>query len=148
MDNINQEVIESVIQHLLMYSKDNKYVYHLKRKVIGADYKSFKAINSCHAKDKESGYYWEEKIEGSHGPSFEYVGAQGWDTNVDGIWGSYEYAKDKNYVYRDGKRIEKKIHSPSFKLTPGKRTPDSTHDCIAEDKYNIYEHGGLTVIPK
>lgn len=118
------------------YAKDKNYLYHQGQRVHGVDPKNlatnqFGALHDgkhvisgtaiimnsdpetyqrykdmAYAKDKNSIYYADKKILGSHGPSFEFLTKEKYGK---------AYVRDKNYIYKEGKPIEG-LDSASFEI--------------------------------
>lgn len=55
------------------YAKDDKSVFYQGKKIIGADAKTFEAIDEFYAKDKNYGWYGSDTIKTSKGKSFKII---------------------------------------------------------------------------
>ncbi len=70
------------------YSKDKNSVYYFSDKIAESDVLSFKVINGVYSKDKNSAYYHGDKIKGVDVLSFKMI--------------DRDYSKDKNQVFFEG----------------------------------------------
>ena len=95
------------------FATDTQYVYSYGNVVIGADSKTFVALNSVYEKDYRQAYYGREDIGAipdADAQSFEVFDSSYFssstDINVETQYGwRQDYAKDKSYVYYSGLRI-------------------------------------------
>jgi len=124
-----------------MYSKDDANAYYARDPIDGADVKTFEPLKGGYAKDRNFAYYKGKRIEGVKVKHFKYYGSNPYDTNVDGIYGTDEYATDGKNVYCNGKKLEG-CHAPSFRLTLRDLREISVHKYYAEDRNNIYGCNG------
>lgn len=98
------------------YSKDTGVVYYtfddIKNPIAGADAATFIALGVCrrvetsysyYAKDKDRVYCGDTVIEGADAATFEFVGL--FDENPGGMPTTSGIAKDKNCIYRGGKKV-------------------------------------------
>lgn len=104
------------------YLKDDKNVFFNDKKILGADANSFIALDkeNGYAKDKNTVYYFGQKVEGANVKTFEVIS--------DG-----EYSKDDKNVYASGEII-KGADSKTFREFP--------ETSYSRDKNNLYYYFG------
>lgn len=104
------------------YLKDDKNVFFNDEKILGADSNSFIALDkeNGYAKDKNSVYYFGQKVEGGNAKTFEVIS--------DG-----EYSKDDKNVYASGEII-KGADPKTFREFP--------ETSYSRDKNNLYYYYG------
>ena len=104
------------------YLKDDKNVFFNDKKILGADANSFIALDkeNGYAKDKNSVYYFGQKVEGANPKTFEVIS--------DG-----EYSKDDKNVYASGEVI-KGADPKTFREFP--------ETSYSRDKNNLYYYFG------
>ena len=104
------------------YSKDDKNVFHDEDIIPNADVNSFVVLNgiSGHAKDKNSVYFWGQKIEGANVKTFKVIS-------------NGSYAKDDKNVYA-GEKILKGADPQTFR--------EVSRTNYARDKNNLYYYFG------
>jgi hypothetical protein len=120
------------------YAKDDKFVFYQGVKIIGADAKTFEAIDEFYAKDKNYGWYGSDTIKTSNGKTFKVIN-------------SY-FSTDGNDVFYTTEPL-KMIEPKNFKIVEGENNNDTWTTDGKYYYYNQYkvpsdDYDNLTIYPK
>jgi hypothetical protein len=120
------------------YAKDDKFVFYQGVKIIGADAKTFEAIDEFYAKDKNYGWYGSDIIKTSNGKTFKVIN-------------SY-FSTDGNDVFYTTEPLNM-IEPKNFKIVEGENNNDTWTTDGKYYYYNQYkvpsdDYYNLTIYPK